>query len=401
VVWSGAINPVAIAIAPSDPNVVWLGMSDGTLYWTRDGFGSVEPAVSTGAPGLPISSVAINPENSSEVVVGYGPSGSGGATTNPVWVTKDSGATWSDITGDLPSLPVNSVLFDPSTSPASVIAANDTGVMYTTDASASTKWLRLGTGLPNAYVMQLAHDLSSVPQLLRVGTYGRSVFEMTGPVTDLQAGIRHDPDPFLGGDLTYHLFITNAGPEPAFGVVGELELDPALEFVSGAGCIPDSGGNVVACRIASLGASPEHGESVKIDLVAHLKGCPQDGALTSHWSVTSVLLSDTVPANNEIDDTATVVCFVLDTFIDSAVDGDGSDVPFLGKTSSTSIKFAFSGVGGAESFECRLDETLFIPCTSPATFDDLASGNHTFEVRAVGANGERDPTPATHVWSIA
>jgi photosystem II stability/assembly factor-like uncharacterized protein len=398
VVWGGAnpISPVAIAISASDPDVVWLGMSDGTLYWTKDAFSTVEPPVLTGGPALPVASVAINPENSSQVVVGYGPDNTGAPTANPVWFTADSGQTWSDITGNLPALPVNSVMFDPSTSPASIIVGNDNGVMYTTDPSTGAAWSSLGTGLPTAYAMQLAHDPSAVPQLVRVGTYGRSVFQLTGPVTDLQSGLRHEFLP--GGDVTYHLFITNAGFEPAIGVVGGLELDPALEYVSGIACSPPpSGSNLVTCRVAGLDASPEHGEGVQLDLIVHLKTCPPDGTVTSHWSVSSLLLSDTDPSNNDATDT--IFCFP-DTFIVSAVDGDGVDVPYLGKTTSASIKVTFAGSEGTASFECSLDQTNFMPCTSPATYDNLVPGEHTFQVQALDANGTPDPTPAMHAWSV-
>jgi photosystem II stability/assembly factor-like uncharacterized protein len=420
--------PRAIAISASDPNVVWLGMTDGTLRFACDALSAddeqltepcstspdtspgltwQEPTDSSGnvsQPALgtprPVATLAINPANPSETVVGYGPDAAVTSTTQPVWLTTNGGTTWTNITGNLPALPVNSVVFDPSTSPASIIVANDNGVMYTTDSSAGATWLPLGTGLPTVYAMELAHDPSATPQLLRVGTYGRSVFEMTGPVTDLQAGLRHEPEPVLGGDLTYHLFITNAGLEPAFGVVGQLELDPVLEFVSGAGCSADPGSNLVTCRVASLDASPEHGEGVVIDVVAHLKTCPPDRTVTSHLSVGSLLLSDTDPANNNADDTATFICLLLDTFIVSAVDGDGIDVPYFGKTTSTSIKFTFTGSEETKSYECSLDQGDFTPCTSPATYEDLVSGDHTVEVRSVDANGSRDPTPATHVWSV-
>src|SRR5262249_52458975 len=39
-------------------------------------------------------------------------------------------------------------------------------------------------------------------------------------------------------------------------------------------------------------------------------------------------------------------------------------------------------------------------CASPKTYTGLADGGHTFDVRAVDAADEADPTPATHSWSI-
>jgi hypothetical protein len=54
----------------------------------------------------------------------------------------------------------------------------------------------------------------------------------------------------------------------------------------------------------------------------------------------------------------------------------------------------------AESFRCRLDESPYAPCSSPATYQGLADGPHVFRVRGVGADG--DVGPATQYrWMIA
>ena len=50
-------------------------------------------------------------------------------------------------------------------------------------------------------------------------------------------------------------------------------------------------------------------------------------------------------------------------------------------------------------FECSLDEEPFSTCanTNPATInlDNLAAGKHTFSVRAVDTQGNKDPNPDT------
>jgi hypothetical protein len=61
--------------------------------------------------------------------------------------------------------------------PTSIIVASDAAVMITTDFGAS--WQVLGVGLPTVDCKSLALDISAIPALLRVGTYGRSVFELT------------------------------------------------------------------------------------------------------------------------------------------------------------------------------------------------------------------------------
>jgi uncharacterized repeat protein (TIGR01451 family) len=69
-------------------------------------------------------------------------------------------------------------------------------------------------------------------------------------------------------------------------------------------------------------------------------------------------------------------------------------------TTSTSATFNFVSGTSAPYFECRLDGAAFGACTSPKTYSGLASGSHTFDVRAKDAAGNVDPTPATYTWTI-
>jgi hypothetical protein len=51
-------------------------------------------------------------------------------------------------------------------------------------------------------------------------------------------------------------------------------------------------------------------------------------------------------------------------------------------------------------FECRLDRRRFRSCASPFTARRLALGPHRFQVRAVGHEGAKDPTPAAYRFRI-
>lgn len=65
-------------------------------------------------------------------------------------------------------------------------------------------------------------------------------------------------------------------------------------------------------------------------------------------------------------------------------------------------KFEFTGSGGAPplSFECKLDDKEFEPCSPPSSYKHLKPGKHTFQVRAKDAGGRLDPTPATQDFKI-
>jgi hypothetical protein len=77
--------------------------------------------------------------------------------------------------------------------------------------------------------------------------------------------------------------------------------------------------------------------------------------------------------------------------------------------------FAFTGTDDTTplvdlEFQCRLDPQtappgtdpldLWLDCLSPQFFTGLATGEHTFEVQALDAEENIDPTPATYTWTV-
>lgn len=62
--------------------------------------------------------------------------------------------------------------------------------------------------------------------------------------------------------------------------------------------------------------------------------------------------------------------------------------------------FAFSSSEPDSTFRCRIDRKPFGRCASPKAYRGLEPGRHVFEVVAVGAAGNRDPTPAVARFSI-
>jgi CSLREA domain-containing protein len=74
-------------------------------------------------------------------------------------------------------------------------------------------------------------------------------------------------------------------------------------------------------------------------------------------------------------------------------------------STSTTATFGFRGSDNSTpgpnlTFQCSLDGATFVLCTSPSEYTGLPLGEHTFEVRAVDVQGNVDPTPATHTWTI-
>jgi hypothetical protein len=69
-------------------------------------------------------------------------------------------------------------------------------------------------------------------------------------------------------------------------------------------------------------------------------------------------------------------------------------------TTSTNASFSFTSTETGSTFECKLDAGAYGSCTSPKAYSSLATGSHTFSVRATDAASNTDPTPATYTWTI-
>ena len=133
-------------------------------------------------PNRTLQGAAINPNDSNDMFLGIngfsrryteGP----GAGVGHVYESKDGGATWTDISANLPDIPVNDVVVLPNDS---LVVATDLGVVYR--AAGQTQWTRFGSGLPTTTVM----DLSVGPDgNLYVGTHGRGIWRVALPAGSL------------------------------------------------------------------------------------------------------------------------------------------------------------------------------------------------------------------------
>jgi CSLREA domain-containing protein len=79
--------------------------------------------------------------------------------------------------------------------------------------------------------------------------------------------------------------------------------------------------------------------------------------------------------------------------------------PTQPSTSSASATFTFAASELNVSFQCQLSrdgvvQTPFSGCETPYQIDGLLGGVYTFEVQAVDATGNVDPTPAAYTWTV-
>ena len=72
-----------------------------------------------------------------------------------------------------------------------------------------------------------------------------------------------------------------------------------------------------------------------------------------------------------------------------------------GPTRADEATYAFHGTAGdTATLQCRLDDAAWADCASPATFEELAEGDHTVAFRAVDAAGNQDQTPASRSFTV-
>ena len=66
---------------------------------------------------------------------------------------------------------------------------------------------------------------------------------------------------------------------------------------------------------------------------------------------------------------------------------------------SASAQFSFTSTDAAATFECKLDGSAFVLCSTPKAYSGLSVGAHTFQVRSTGAGGT-DATPDSYTWTV-
>jgi hypothetical protein len=288
----GALSGIvvtSIGISPQDDNVRLVGLRDGHVFATTTG-SAVMTDVTGGnfPPPNPIDllrnsigETVIDPNNKFTAYISFTsfspPAGQQiFKTTN----LNDPAPTWTASSNGIPQVPVSSIAIDPQNSNI-LYAGTDIGVYQSTDGGAN--WAPYGSGLPRVAVFDV--KISNVQRYLRIATHGRGIWEIGIPGNQLPVVFGAGTtlvaegcspgngviDP--GEDVTVSFAVKNVGAAPTNNLVVTLLPTGGVTFPTG----PVNYGAVAAGSTVANNFSFSNNGTCggNITLTFHL----QDGAL--------------------------------------------------------------------------------------------------------------------------
>jgi uncharacterized repeat protein (TIGR01451 family) len=246
---NGARNCSISAIGVGGGQAVYTGSLDGRVYVSTDAQVSNNPSwtrLDNGKlPNRPVSQIAVDRSNYRTAYFAY--TGFNAATPSRpghLYRTKNGGQTFTDISGNLPDSPVNSVVLDPSF-PNTLYVGTDVGPFVTYNGGVNWYGLGTATSIPTVAVWQL--DLDSSHRLLAAGTHGRGAFSLSDSVaapalviSKADAGVPVGPS----SSLQYTITLKNEGNAVANQVVLTDPLPANTSFTSAS-----NGGSLVNGKV--------------------------------------------------------------------------------------------------------------------------------------------------------
>ena len=160
---SGTISGLVVdlAISPSNPTTIYASIGS-TLYVTNNDGGSwtVRSAPST------INDICVDPTDPNKIWIACN------SSSNRVLVSTNGGASFTNISSDLPSIVARTVVVDNNT-PRGIYVGMNIGVFYKDEVA--TNWTDFSDNLPMVAINEL--EIQQSTGMLRVATYGRGVWE--------------------------------------------------------------------------------------------------------------------------------------------------------------------------------------------------------------------------------
>ncbi len=166
-------NIVGLTESPLAEGLIYVSTDDGQIQVTEDG--GVNWRIAAPAPGVPEFSYAGRVEASlhdADTVYAVFNNKKQGDFKPYLYVSRNRGASWTSITGDLPYREIVYSLVQDHVNPKLLFAGTEFGVYATVNEGSS--WVRLKGGLPTIQVRDM--DIQREENDLVLGTFGRSFY---------------------------------------------------------------------------------------------------------------------------------------------------------------------------------------------------------------------------------
>ncbi len=217
-----------LAFEPKDQTVVVVGTNDGAVQIGRNmGTGTANQAIWVNVtdnnavlPNRPILDVTFDPTTTSAPIAYAAVGGfndntpaTPGHVMRVVCSTNCATFTWTDKSGNLPDIPVDSIIANPNF-PSQVFAGTDFGLYYTDDITAASPiWYRFNAGLPNVMIWDMQIDRGATTLSLWTRSRGAYVWPLPqGPLNPLGTSLAVAPATgSYGGTVNLSATLTSGG----------------------------------------------------------------------------------------------------------------------------------------------------------------------------------------------
>ena len=185
---SGKVSALTITNSAS-PYLGFAGTTDGHVFKCTslnpaNGINTWTDISPSGNNASYVRRITVDPSNQQNIYVCYsGYNNNGLFPTKHIWYSGNQGSTWADISGDLPDVPVHSLLVDNNVS-TTLYIGTEIGVYQSTNRG--TNWVSASSGMPPYVpVDELVYQKGT--SYLFAFTHGRGVF-----VTSSATAVRSD-----------------------------------------------------------------------------------------------------------------------------------------------------------------------------------------------------------------
>jgi hypothetical protein len=335
----------AIAVSPSDPEVMYVGFDDGILLVSTNATSATPTFTDISVPGAAqwITHIAVSPTDPGSIAVSFADGGSFNTQSSPLPPMVETGtvaltgtppsATYTNITGNLPAgVASNSVVFDRG----ALVVATDVGVFSATALNgSSTAWSAVGTGLPNVQVIGLTLDAAGG---LYAATHGRGVWKLPTKAPQTVSFTSTPPSAARVGGPAYTVAASSSSGLPA-----ELSIDASSASVcSLSGSTSGSSVTFTGVGTCTIGAA-QAGDSTYepapqvqqqftvakgLQTVAFTSTAPSNATVGGALYIVTASASSGLPVQLSIDVASASVCAI-------AGSESGSTVSFTGAGTCT------------------------------------------------------------------